>query len=1242
MHRSPRWLAAGAVGALVVGLAAPASADPPARPAGPSPAATPAPGVAPARITLITGDQVDLVQAASGRVAATVRPAPGRERVTFHTVSADGGLRVLPSDVVPYLSAGLLDPNLFDVEELAAEGYGDAAQSALPLIVRYQEPASGRVRPLAGATAARPLESINGAALRVGKADLGGLWTTLRGAPAARTAGATPRLGAGIARVWLDGRVHPALEHSVPQIGAPAAWAAGRDGTGVRVAVLDTGVDATHPDLAGRIAEAQDFTGGGSTRDGHGHGTHVAATIAGSGAASDGLRKGVAPGARLLIGKVLDDGGSGYDSGIIAGMEWAAHSGAKVVSMSLGGPATDGTDPMSQSVNDLTAETGTLFVIAAGNEGAAGTVGTPGAASGALTVGAVDRDDNLADFSSRGPRVGDNGLKPEITAPGVGIVAARASGTSMGTPMDDAYTAASGTSMATPHVAGAAAIIAQEHPDWTAGQLKDALVSTTRANPTLTVFEQGGGRVDVARALSQRVYGSATADFGRVSTGGAAVERTVTYTNGTASPQTLRLALELRNLDNDAAEPDGVSLPGTEVTVPAGGSVAVPLRPDPAKLDRGVHGGWLVATGADGVAVRTAVGLTLSGPLHSVTLKALDLRGQPGAAPVVTLFGEHRESDQLGFLLPGMEWQVQVEEGPYLVEALIEHGAPLDEQLTLVTDPELTVDRDLTVVLDPRKGTPVRIETPKPTEQRDTISFYEHRVFGNGREVDHGVMAFSTVQQVNVTPTRPVRRGEFEFSSRWQLVAPMVDAQVSNVAGPLDINLLGQSPAPAGRRKLPLVWAGDGTAAELARARGAAALVAGSPDRAEDEQIAAAAAAGAAAVLIVRPADFSAWTVWRPTGDRLPLPSLVVAYDDGQRMIAGAKTGRATLDLTLTVDSPYLYDVFQVSKGRVPDRIRHRVTADNTAEVTAGYADTGGFDWASEQRFAWRPWQEYSWNDDQRMVRTGTVRQEFVSAGDSWWQQRVMHQLGWSDWGPLTGGLTEQPRRYAADDRVSETWHAPVVRPAVPAGATAPTRTGDTLNLRVAEFVDADGHYGAAGFSEEQDTVQARLSRDGQQIVDLSGGWAPVPTTPGPARYRLDVTTERSSAEWRFATRTETAWEFTSARPDGDAARPLPLLQVDYRVPADLHGEVAAGRPHRLELTLRQPAGLPAPTGGEVRVEVSFDGGKTWRAVPVHGSGTGFAAVVPAGHGAVSLRTHARDRAGNTVEQTVLDAYGLR
>ncbi len=145
-------------------------------------------------------------------------------------------------------------------------------------------------------------------------------------------------------------------------------------------------------------------------------------------------------------------------------------------------------------------------------------------------------------------------------------------------------------------------------------------------------------------------------------------------------------------------------------------------------------------------------------------------------------------------------------------------------------------------------------------------------------------------------------------------------------------------------------------------------IVAGCHGR-EQDQIAAAAAAGAAAIILVRPADWSAWTVWRPTGDREPIPAMVTGFNDGQKLIDRAKKGRATIDLTLTTSSPYLYDVQQVSTGSIPSKIDYKVTPANSARVTTRYADNGGFNWAKEQRFGWRPWQEYSWNDAQRFVR---------------------------------------------------------------------------------------------------------------------------------------------------------------------------------------------------------------------------------------------------------------------------------
>ncbi|WP_041836773.1 S8 family serine peptidase [Actinosynnema mirum] len=196
----------------------------------------------------------------------------------------------------------------------------------------------------------------------------------------------------------------------------------------------------------------------------------VRATLGGSGAASGGQHRGVAPEADLLVGKVLD--GWGTDAGIIAGMEWAAREAdADVINMSLGSGPTDDTDPMALAVDALTAETGALFVIAAGDSGRDEFVGSPATADSALAVGSVEKDDSLSGFSGRGPRTGRYATKPESAAPGGSVVATEA-GTG-------GYRGMSGTSMAAPHVAGAAAILAQRHPDRTAELLKPALVSTS-------------------------------------------------------------------------------------------------------------------------------------------------------------------------------------------------------------------------------------------------------------------------------------------------------------------------------------------------------------------------------------------------------------------------------------------------------------------------------------------------------------------------------------------------------------------------------------------------------------------------------------------------------------------------------------------------------------------------------------------------------------------------------------------
>ncbi|MFD0472397.1 S8 family serine peptidase [Nonomuraea thailandensis] len=324
----------------------------------------------------------------------------------------------------------------------------------------------------------------------------------------------------------------------------------------------------------------------------------------------------------MVVGKVLDDTGSGMESWIIEGMEWAARSGSKAVSMSLGSSLpSDGTDPLSQAVNDLTTETGTLFVVAAGNLYDKESISAPGAADAALTVAAVDKSDQLAGFSSRGPRPDDGALKPDIAAPGVDIVAARSAGTSMGTPVDEHYTGASGTSMATPHVAGAVAVMAQQHPGWTAQQLKAALMSTSK-DDGFTVYEQGAGRVDLERATRQRVFATGGGvDFGLLDDSGTPKTGQVSYVNQGDQPVTLALKAAMSG-------GAGLTVADATLTIPAGGTAGTTVTLDPAGLALGTYSGSVTAE-ADGVRLTTPVGAVRDVPKFDLTIRTLDRDGKP-------------------------------------------------------------------------------------------------------------------------------------------------------------------------------------------------------------------------------------------------------------------------------------------------------------------------------------------------------------------------------------------------------------------------------------------------------------------------------------------------------------------------------------------------------------------------------------------------------------------------------------
>ncbi|MFE0629202.1 S8 family serine peptidase [Streptomyces sp. NPDC058864] len=915
-------------------------------------------------VTLITGDKVHVGVDDKGKpvVRDTESAArPDGTPVVFHTITRQGKVYVVPDDALALVGKGLLDWGLFDLTQLVtlvAAGKGDT----VPVLVTYTDTAGAeKTRKVAGASGGRSLPSINGRSMNV--ADGGRWWQEVRGKTAATSAAARSAGSlAGVRKVWLNGMSHVDLEQSVPQIGAPVAWERGYDGTGVTVAVLDTGIDATHPDVSGSIAGQVDFTGSPTgAKDGHGHGTHVASTVLGSGAASKGLRKGVAPGARLLVGKVCDDNGQCPDDGIIAAMDWAAHSGAKVVNMSLGGEPTDGTDPMSQALNELSRSTGTLFVVAAGNSGfVPQKVVSPGSADDALTVAAVDKNGEMATFSNRGPRIGDGAAKPDIAAPGVGIVAARAAGTAMGTPVDQYYTAADGTSMATPHVTGAAAIVAQQHPELSGQQIK-ALLMDTATDLGHDMYAQGRGLVDLATATNPRIVPKGNLNFGRLAFPHSPVTKKITYTNRGDEATTLHLTLPVSFADGKPAAAGLFTLSTDTVVVPAGGSAEVSVTLDGRVLGSGdgPFGGYngLLSARDDSGDIRLASGVHtfLEAQKFPLTLNvvapkgATDVRyGTAGFMPVDDKI--HLHAGQVSEV--GAETVTeQLFRGTYAVEMPVTwRDAAGELQQAAPIAPEVSLTKATTVTLDLRKAKPLRVQYPEATETYNATDVV-NRVSATGAWSMGTVLSYDykgVEPNWWVLPTGKVSEGTFTHDFYSSRTTPVVTMRTTGGGAPTSLSAryvtpnatLGETQGwlrdngdPSTREaaipvprlpvegRLQVVHAGTGSAAELADAGARGKLVLLTPTdicqstcdypKLRDERVAAAAAAGAVGVLVAAPGLTSLGSP--STFDQCPdgpqscpaiqayaaLPIVTVPYAEAEDLIKRIKADRSHVRISL-------------------------------------------------------------------------------------------------------------------------------------------------------------------------------------------------------------------------------------------------------------------------------------------------------------------------------------------------------
>lgn len=1241
MTRSPAWRRARLLPAVGLAFALlPAGQNATAAPVD-APQGRTAPAARAAHtVTLVTGDKVTVTELGGGKRTVTVdRPAGAtgavRSEITKERIT------VVPDEARPYLGAGTLDKRLFDVTGLIRQGLGDEKGGALPLIVTYDKSArrdAGGPATPRGADKVRSLPSVGGMAVTA--AEAGAFWRDVApdASKSARTKPGSPgALADGIDKIWLDGRVEADMAQSNEQIGTPKAWEAGITGKGVKVAVLDTGVDAGHPGLKGRVDATKSFIPGEEVADRNGHGTHVASTVGGSGAGSEGDKeKGVAPGATLFAGKVLGDEGSGSESQIIAGMEWAAKDvGAEVVSMSLGSrEPSDGTDPMAAAVDTLSKETGALFVIAAGNTGAPSSIGSPGAADSALTVGAVDSADRAAYFTSQGPRHGDNALKPDLSAPGVDILAAR----SQLTGGEGYYTEMSGTSMATPHVAGVAALLAEKHPDWSGARLKDALMSTS-AQLDASAYELGSGRVSVPDAIGARITATGSADLGFYSWpygDNKPVTKTVTYTNSSDTDVELSLAAE------GAAE--GVAtLADTALTVPAHGTASTTVTGDGAKAPVGGTSGRIVASAAGKPVAHTAFGMVKEEERYTLTVHVKDRDGAAtGAGLVYQRLAEQVDPVQAEVGESGT-LELRLKPGTYALSSFLDvRGSGGKDSLGLgfLAAPEVVLDKDREVTLDGRALREVAVDVGKRAQTRQLLMEYDRRA--NGALLQGAVQVPVMYDSVFAAPTAEVTDGSFEYRTVWRLGKPALD-----VKGLGEVVAQPGGTVGVGRGRLRIVDVGAGTAAEYAGkdVKGKAVVVRRAPgsDVTPAQLGQAAEDAGVKALFVTDdvPGRLNAWFGTDDNADR-PLQIGTVNGADGARLLAAAKAGRS-VEMTATSRTPYVYDVSEGHKGAVPrdlvyepskrelavlDTKFHAVKPVAGGEFRYSLTDTFSVGIGFQEKIDY-PVER----TDHASTGAGQLWHESVSVGPGALEER--------------SGLVS----YRGGKRGELNWFKPVWHPWLGTGlGWGQQRTGNTLEFNVPGWGDSGPDHTGFGdvWNDDSMTQVSAVYADGKLVDRKQGSGVYVwDADPASTTYKVVTDTTLDPERWRLATKGHAEWTFGSKETASDRKTFLPLLNLGFDVDTDLAGEVRGGRSVEVGIFSEYVKGArDVGTIGGGTLEVSYDDGKSWSDVRLDRDGAKASwdgrLKVPGSAEFISLRASARDDRGGSVTQEIVRAVGVR
>ena len=1016
--------------------------------------------------TLITGEKVNaIVNSQGGLSGIRLAGASGEERMTS-VFSRGGNVYVIPQTAQELVDNHMLDMELFNLTKLHASGYDDASTEQLPVIVEYhkgtlQGPAVPNVLP--GTSLNGELEIIDSAAISIAKDQATGVMQQLLA-------------DSSVEGVWLDAMVQShdsakaeTLTPTVPLTGAYGKYANLFNGQGVKVAVLDTGYDIEHPDLAGKVVASQAFVYPASIDDLAGHGTHVASTIAGTGAASNGKWVGVAPGAELIIGKVLGDTGSGSTSGILNGMIWAVDSGADIVSMSLGGYSTACDGPLVDAVEALSDQA--LFVISAGNSYTRESIGVPGCAPSALTVGAIDRDNNTAIFSSRGPSPDGHSAKPDIASQGVDVVAGAVGGQGA-----LAYTSMSGTSMAAPHVSGGAAIVLQARPELTPKELKQVLTSSV-VDTNAHVLEQGAGPMDVNRAVVQSVIAAPNLELGHFEyEGNTDIHYTqVSLRNISDADVELKVRMELIGEDGKTQLPATLAGLGVKtVVVPANGEVSVPVWIDPSVALRNSAYGSITgrikgqSVGKQDVQLTVPFSFWIEQPMVKLTVSALDRFGLAADTPSkFYIMNAEDEWASYSTFADGTR-TLTIPKGEYSVVANImtfdnPKSGGLVESAAMMAKLGQKLDSDTQMVFDASQATKVEFKTDKPISNQGFAFGFTYALDDN-KVAQAGAYELAPDYVNDIYGWSQGRDDRLMTFVSTRAFAP--EAALTTDSGmQIDYIKPGAALSFNGTGSAELAYAGvidystDWSQVEVA---GKVALV-DVPYYITTSLVTQLMNKGATGLLVNRPGTDGRY---KPSLLGTPkVPVAMITANTADMLKEELDKGAVTLNWSGTAPeyTPYAYSLNHVTKGavdsgliRVHDHKLGRVDASyySTNDVRPGWTDVMASMGALREFYS---------SGSPQMLMLPTKRTEYFSVDDNIsWTNVVMGASVINSQGALFDG----PRQYVAGEHEQTSWFK-AARGATlyTSGTPLVNRMTNQLRWAIPAYGDAAGHDGVSGYN---------------------------------------------------------------------------------------------------------------------------------------------------------------------------------